>query len=316
MPLRGNPAPPPGAPAVAAPSTEALDALAARLTKIETTLAAPRADPASAARMAAAEAETKSLADTVAAIAHRIDDAVAAAREARSRADAAQSSAADAEQKAARAGQGTVQRGDLDALTGRIAALERSVKTLTEELGKRTTAAANRAARLVVATAAMRAAIEHGDSFAGELAAARALGAEQDSLTALAAYAASGVPSAASLSRELTALLPAMRQAAVGKSDKDSGLLDRLQANAQRLVRITPVDGAGDDPETVLTRIAAAAAHDDLAAAIAAIVKLPESSRALAAEWVKKAKMREALVTAARKIANDALAELAKAGAQ
>lgn len=303
------------APAVAAPDNPALAGLSERLAKVETALAAPRSDPGATARLASAEAETKSLAEAVTAITRRIDDAVTAAREARTRADAAQSAAGDADQKAARAGQDRVERSELDALAARVAALERSVKALNEEPSRRTSVAASRAARLVVATSAMRTAVEHGDSYAGELAAARALGAEQDSLTALAGFAASGVPTTAALSRELTALIPAMRQTTGGASDK-VGLLDRLQANAQKLIRVTPIDAVGDDPETVLARIGAAAAADDLAGALAAILKLPDASRAVAAEWVKKARTRESLVLAARKIANDALVELAKAGAQ
>ncbi len=100
--------------------TAAVKEISARLDKIETALAARRPDEALAARLAAAEAQTKALDDTLAALNRRLDDIAVTARSAQARADAA-AAAADASKSAAQAG---VQRGDLEALANRIAALE------------------------------------------------------------------------------------------------------------------------------------------------------------------------------------------------
>ena len=60
-------------------------------------------------------------------------------------------------------------------------------------------------------------------------------------LAALEPFAKSGVPSAAALARELTALMPALAKA-VGTAPRESGILDRLKANAERIVRVRPID--------------------------------------------------------------------------
>lgn len=299
------------APVVANTDSKALDALSARLAKVESALAAPRDDPALAARLAAAEGGTKSIADSLAALNRRLDTIEGAARDARNRADEA-SAAADAVR---RAGQNNVQRSDIDGLVTRIAALERSVKAMSDELAKRVSASGDSGARLVVAAEALRTAVERGDPYAPALAAVKALGADQKALSALAPFAASGVPSAASLAQELSVLMPAIRQAS-GMTPNEGGFLDRLQANAQKLVRVTPIDApAGDDPGAVIARIEVDASRADIDAAITEIAKLPANPRGAAAPWVEKAQARDAAIAAGRRIASDALAALAKPSA-
>src|SRR6185312_7071644 len=84
----------------------------------------------------------------------------------------------------------------------------------------------------------------------------KALGVDPAKLAALSPFAQSGIPSAASLSRELEDLLPALRKSSGADSDTSGGFLERLQANASRLVRIRPVDApSGDTPPDVLARI-------------------------------------------------------------
>jgi hypothetical protein len=297
------------APLAAGPdSSKAIDALSARLAKIESVVATPRGDPALDARLGAAEGQTKSVADALAALNRRLDTVDGAARDARNRADEA-SAAADAVR---RAGQNNVQRSDIDALVNRVAALERSVKTIADEFAKRTAASGDSAARLVVAAEALRTAVERGDPFAPALAAVKALGANANALSALAPFAGSGVPSAASLAQELSALMPAIRQAS-GMTPNQGGFLDRLEANAERLVRVTPIDApAGDDQSAVIARTEVDAARADISAAIAEIAKLPANARAAAAPWIEKAEARNAAIAAGRRVASDALAALAK----
>jgi len=303
------------------PNSAAIAEISARLNKIEGAIATqqqqkpvppPQPDPALASRLAAMEAATKSLNDSLAALTRRNDDAAAAAQNALAQAKAA-STAADAAKSAA---QTSVARGDLDALTARIAALESTIKTLADELKHETATADDRAARLAVAAEALRAAVERGAPYQAELAAVKSLGAEPSATAPLAAFAEAGVPAARALAHELASLIPALRQAAEPASS-DSSFLSRLESNAQRLVRITPVDAPpGDEPASVVTRINVDAAHADIAAALADIAKLPDAAKPLAAAWVEKAQARNAAIAASKKLAADALAALSSPSPQ
>jgi hypothetical protein len=305
---------PPRAP-VPAPSAEksndaAIADLSARLAKIENAPhAQPQPDPALASRLAAAEAATKSLADQVAALNGRIDSAAGAAQK-------AQAQAAVATDTAKSATQTGVARSDLDALTTRVAALESTVKKLAGDVTQQSRSADDRAARLTVATEALRAAVERGVPFAAELAAAKSFSVDQSTTAALEPFATVGAPSATVLAGELASLAPALQQAVEPAADKNT-FLGRLETNAQHLVQITPVDApAGDDPASIATRIEVDAAHADIAAALADIAKLPDGAKSLAATWVQKAQARNAAIAASRKLAADALAALTKPNPQ
>jgi len=294
--------------------------ISARLNKIEGTIAAQQQkpappaqpDPALASRLAAAEAATKTLGDSLAALAHRVDDAAAAAQNALAEAKSA-STAADAAKSAA---QPDVARSDLDALAARIAPLESTVKTLADDIKHETATADDRAARLAVAAEALRAAVERGTPYQAEFAAVKSLGADPSTTGPLEPFAAAGVPSAAALAHELANLTPALQQAAEPASSNNS-FLGRLENNARRLVEITPVDApTGDDPASVVTRISVDAARTDIAAALADIGKLPVAAASLAAAWVEKAQARNAAIATSRKLAADALAALSKPSPQ
>jgi hypothetical protein len=302
-------------------NSAAIADISARLNKIEGAIATqqqqkpvppPPPDPALASRLAALEATTKSLSDSLAALTRRTDDAAAAAQNALAQAKGA-STAADAAKSAA---QTSVARGDLDALAARTAALESTIKTLADDLKHQTATADDRAARLAVATEALRATVERGAPYPAELAAAKSLGADQSATAALEPFATAGVPAARALARELASLTPALQQAAAPAAS-NSSFLGRLENNAQRLVRITPADApAGDDAASVVTRISVDAAHADIAAALADIAKLPDAAKPLAAAWVEKAQARNAAIAASRKLAADALAALSKPNPQ
>jgi hypothetical protein len=294
------------------PDTAAVGEISARLDKIQGALQARQADSALATRVAAAEAETKALGDTLAALNRRLDEIAVTARGALARADAA-SAAADASKKAAQTG---VERGDLDALANRIAGLERAVKSLGDDVARRPASADDRAARMTVAAEALRAVVERGAPYQAELAAMKSLGVEESALAPLEPFATDGVPSNAALARELAALTPALLRAS-GAAPSDGSLLGRMEMSAQKLVRIMPVDAPpGDDAAAVLARANAAAARADLDAALADIARLPEAARSLAEPWTKKAQARDGAIAAGRRIAADALAALGKPAAQ
>ena len=163
---------------------------------------------------------------------------------------------------------------------------------------------------MTVAAEALRAVVERGAPYQAELAAVKALGAEQGTLAPLEPFAAECIPSAAALARELAELTPALQQAS-GAVARDGSLLARLEQSAQKLVRISPLAAPqGDDPAAVIARSNAAAAGGDTAAALADVARLPELARALAASWRKKVEAREAVIAAGRRVAADALAAL------
>jgi hypothetical protein len=280
-----------------------------RLNRAESALATPRSaptDPAVLARLSAAESMQRALGDTIADLRKRIEDSTAAARDARERADAvAKSSGADANDAL---------RKEVEALTARLAAIEHAERTTNQRVEQSMTgASADRAVRLAVAAGALRAAVERGTPFTAELAAAKALGAEATALAPLEAFASAGVPSADALARDFDTVEPAMSTAAAPASH-DGGILGRLQANAERLVRVRPVgDTPGDDPAAALARAGAKAHRGDIAGALAEVERLPDAVKAPAADWIKAAKARTAALDAARQLAANALAALAKA---
>jgi hypothetical protein len=289
------------------------DEISSRLDRIQEALQAPRPEPALATRVTATEAQTKSLGESIAALTRRIDEVAAAAQSALAQAKTA-AAAAEAAKAAAHA---DVQRRDIDALNSRIAALENAVKSLSVDVTRPAAGVDDRAARATVAAEALRSAVERGAPYQAELAAVTSLGAEQNAVAPLAPFAADGVPNTAALGRELSALMPALWQAA-GTTPSGSSLLGRLEAHAQRLVRITPTDGAeatapaGNDASALIARINGEAERGDIDAALADIARLPDAARAVAEGWVKKAEARAAAIAASRSIAAAALAALSK----
>jgi len=309
-PQRGN-----GAPQSAAgPMTRSTEVteIEARLEKIQGALQSNAPGAGMATRITDMEMQTKALGDSVAALAHRVDEIAVAGRDAAAEAKTAVAAAQDAKT----AVKNQVQSGDLDQITRRIAALEQAVKALSGA-ARGPTGADDRVARAAVAAAALAAAVERGVPFGPELASVTVLSADENAIKLLTPFAADGLPSATVLSRELTQLLPSLRQA-VTAAPKDGSLIARLEINAQKLVRITRTDSAamGAGPSAIIARIEAEAREGDVAGALADIGRLPAQPRALADDWVKRAEAREAATAASRHILAEAVAALGKPTSQ
>jgi hypothetical protein len=300
---------PGGAPANA-PSSDnvAVKDISARLDKMEMAVAARRPDEALAARLAAVEAGTKALDNMLATLNRRLDDIAVTARTAQAHADSAVA-AAEAAKSTAQAG---VQRGDIDALANRLTAIEHGMTALSDDFAHRPASADDRIARLTVAAEALRAAVERGAPFAPELGAVKSLGVDASALTPLEPFAAAGLPAAQTLAQELASLSPALNRAS-GAAPSENSFLGRLEANAQKIIRVTPVDAPrGDDPGAIVTRANAAATRGDIGTALVELSHLPDAARAAADPWIKKAQAREAAIAASRRIAADALAALGR----
>jgi len=253
---------------------KALDAVAGRVAKLEAAGAAPpvgAGDPVLAARVAALETELKALAETVGVLGRRSEEALAVAREARVRTDAGAAELAELAQKPPAA----VERGEVEALANRVTAVERSEQAAARD---------DRTVRLALAASALNAALEP--------------------------FARAGVPAAAVLARQFSALAPALQAAGAPPPE---GVLGRLQMNAEKLVRIRRVDEApGSDAAAIVARSEAKAARGDLAGAVSELAQLPPNARAPAEAWIKSAQARIAAIDASRRLASDALAGLGK----
>jgi hypothetical protein len=273
-------------------------------------------DQSTAERLSTTENALKSLGVALAALGHRDDSISADAKQARESAEAAQKATNELRAKVQNATKPSGAAPEaLDALSKRIAAVEHSVKDTRDQIAKTaaTSAATDKAARLALSAAALRNAVESGAPYANELAQAKAFGADAAKLAALTPFAQSGVPGAASLSRELADLLPALRKASGAHDATGGGFLERLQANASRLVRIRPIAvPSGDAPADVLARVEADAARADIDGALADLAKLPEATRKPAEAWIAKARERQAALAAAREFARVSALALGK----
>jgi hypothetical protein len=287
--------------------------LTERVGKLETATGTG-ADPALAGKIsdtdkqvAALTRELALLKQNAAANAAAIESAQRTAAAAAAKAETVQ--AADAQEVA-------VDRRDLAALGVRLTKLESAAQALQNEIAQQKSALAQqqaalakqaenqraeRAVRLAVVAEALKAAVAGGDRFRRELDAAKALAPNKEQLAPLEAFADTGVPSATALGQQLRATVPAMRRAAAPKAATEGSFLDRLQINAERLVRIQPIEERrGDDAGAILTRVDAKAARGDIAGVLVELKALPAEARAPAENWIKTAQAREAAIDASR----------------
>jgi hypothetical protein len=294
------------------PGTDAstLNDLAGRVTKLETAIAnlpTSPSDPAFANRIAGLEGQLKALSETVGILGRRNDEAGAAARDAKQRAEATAAALAELTQKLNR----PVERGEFDSLTNQLTAVERAVKTLEAEAAKRPPSNDSNG-RLAIAATVLNTAVERGGPFVAELAAVKSLGGDPKLTGELDAFAGAGVPSTAMLARELLLIIPALRES-VGVTNHGGSFLEKLQASAEKLVRVRPLEAAsGGDSTAILERIEFRASQGDVAGALAELANLPPAARAPAEAWIKRAQTRANAVESSRRIEANALASLSK----
>jgi hypothetical protein len=283
-------------PAAAADKSDLDAAISRRLDAVEARLgrqdggASASPDPALADRLAASEMAVRALNGSIADLRARID---ALAEKV-------------ASQPAVAGDQGAI-----DALNARMVAIESAARTLDTRLTASATST-DAPARTALVALELRVAVERGAPFATELAAAKPLIQDEALFQALDAVAATGVRTPQALARELANISPAMLRTA-GQPTQDRGLLERLQANMERLVRIRPIEETpGDDPSTIIVRAEIKATHGDIRGALAEISALPDAVKAPAAQWIKSAQLRVDAVEAVHKFSVGALAALGK----
>jgi hypothetical protein len=292
---------------------KAIDDLASRVAKLEagaqaTSQQAP--DAALQNRLSGIEGELKALGQSAGALGRRIDEATTTAREARQGADATASERGSAAPVDPAARERT--EAELASLTARLTTLDASQRAFQGELAKQAKAQTrDGAARMATSAVALDLAVEQGGAFAPELATVKSLGADPGLVAPLEPFAATGVPTAAALAREFSTLKPSLVASAEQEPRHGGGFLERLQSNAERLVRIRPLnETAGSDPATALARADVKVAKGDLAGAAAEIKELASGAPAPVRAWIDKVHARTVAVESSRKLATSALAGL------
>ena len=286
------PATPPAAPQV---DTAVIDGLVARIAGVESKTSKPpavTADPAQAARIEALEKSIGSLRSEL------------AAARAQSEKLAAEAKTSGGEPSSAL---------DLTGINERIAQIERATRAQSAEIAQESAKPADDVPlRRIVAAALLDVLVRIGDPYPAALAAARALTDHPEPLAPLDRFAASGVPSAATLSRELLTLVPKLSPPAPADSTTGSGIVDRLQAGAAKLVRIERTDAVGNDRGAIVARVTAAALRNEMVEARRELKTLAPADRTAAQAWIEKSEARDAALAASRQFAAEAMAALAK----
>jgi hypothetical protein len=275
----------------------AIDDLAARVAGIEAKVskpAAPASDPAMVGRVDALEKSLASLRGDLSGLRAQSEKLAAAVNDVKSTPRESAPSV------------------DLSAINERIAQVERAARAQASEIAQESARPADDVPlRRVVAASVLDVSVRQGEPYVAALAAAKSLAENADALKPLDDFAATGVPSAASLSRELLTLVPKLSPAQESATS-GSGIVDRLQAGAAKLVRIERTDSVGNDRGAVVARVTAAGLRNDFAEARRELKTLAPADRAAAQAWLDKADARDAALAASRQFASEAMAALAK----
>jgi hypothetical protein len=288
----------PAGPAAPQVNAAAIDGLTARIASVEAKTskpATPVSDPAAAARAEALEKSVVALRGELVAARAQSDKLTATVGDLKSAPGATPSSP------------------DLSAINERLSQIERASTAQSAAIAQEGNKPADDAPLLrVVVASLLDISVRQGEPFAPALAAAKSLADNADALKPLEGFAASGVPSAATLSRELLTLVPKLSPPSPDNATTGSGLIDRLQAGASKLVRIERTDAVGNDRGAIVARVTAAALRNDSAEARRELNTLAPGDRSAAQGWLDKADARDAALAASRQFADDAMAALAK----
>src|SRR5258706_6276284 len=294
--ILGWPAVSPVAPAATEINAAVIDGLSARVASVESKASKPATDPAAAARIEALEKSLVALRGELAGLRAQSEKLAAALNDVKAAPRDASAAALD-----------------LSGINERIAGLERATRAQSAETAQANAKPADDVPlRRIVAAALLDVLVRIGDPYPAALAAAKSLAPNADALKPLEGFAASGVPSPASLSRDLLTLVSKLSPPAQENSTSGSGIVDRLQAGPAKLVRIQRTDTVGNDRGAVVARITAAALRNDSNEARRELKSLAPADRAAAQGWIDKADARDAALAASRSFAAEAMTALAK----
>jgi hypothetical protein len=278
------------------PQAAAIDELAARVASVEAKIAKPAApNPAVTGRIEALEKSLAALRGELASLRTQSEKLASALNDTKSTPREAAAAV------------------DISAINARIAQIERATRAQNAEIAQEGAKPSDDVPlRRIVAAALLDVQVRVGDPYSAALAAAKSLADNPDELKPLDGFAASGVPNANALSRELLTLVPKLSPPAQDGATGGTGLVDRLREGAAKLVRVERTDAVGNDRGAVVARVTAAALHNDFNEARRQLNTLAPADRAAAQAWLDKADARDAALATSRKFAADAMAALAK----
>jgi hypothetical protein len=288
----------PAAPAV---NAAAVDDLTARIASLESKTSKPASvpDPVAAGRIEALEKSVGALRAELAGLREQSEKLVSLVNEAKTASGASTAPP------------------QLSEINERIAALETTVRAQSAAMPQESANESAKAGdqvplRRIVAAALLDVLVRTGDPYPTALATAKSLAPNPDALKPLEAFSATGVPSAAVLSRDLLSLVPKLSPPPTENAHTGTTLIDRLQAGAAKLVRIERTDAVGNERGNVVARVTAAALRNDFNEARRELKTLTPADREPAQGWIEKADARDAALTASRQFAAEAMTALAK----
>ena len=231
---------------------------------------------------------------------------------------AATTDARDAAIKKARAAEATQSAAALEAATA-AGALNGKVATLEKELAtvRQAVLTAGKSDTIALAAGKLRDAVARAAPYTAEIAALKRLGgANPDIAGAIARmepFAATGVPSRATLFSDLPAAVDAILAAA--RAPAKTGWVDRVADKLTGFITIRRIDGKGTGVEPALARAEIAAKRGDLAAAVKELSALTGAGAKAAGPWLKAAQSRLTAEGAGTTLDKIVLAAFAKAAA-
>ena len=140
---------------------------------------------------------------------------------------------------------------------------------------------------IAIASAGLKAAIDRGGPFTSELSTLEGINPEDPAVKELKAFAATGVPSRATLLADFPKVADAIL-AATRSDDPNQSFTDRLMSSAFSAIQVRPVgEIEGEGPDAIVARMETRITNGDLAAAAAEWDKLPDPAKK-ASETYKK----------------------------
>ena len=151
-------------------------------------------------------------------------------------------------------------------------------------------------AALAAAFASLQRAADAGGPFREELLALQDLGGSAIDLSALTPLAGSGAPSAVRLQSQFQTIISAILDASPRPEGAGEGVLARLAANAQSIVRVRPTGYvSGDTPDAIVARIEVLLADGRFEEARSEWEKLGGDAKSASTDWAEGLRQRIAV---------------------
>jgi hypothetical protein len=249
--------------------------LAARLAKVEQSLAAQAGtEPAEATKAAIAnfDRELAGIRTEAVRLAQRVDTL-----------------RTDVEERL----RGVVRSADLTTVQTKLAGLDKELQAMLKTEGDRS-ANATRAV-LSLELASLRRVMDRGEPFTNELAAVRRASSDKLDLKPLERYMRDGVPPVADITKSFRKITNAMQDAE--SVPPDASLVERLLSGAKSIVRVRKAGHSPDDDslDALTARMDTALKDGRLAEVLEQGKKLPPKAEVVAADWLRQVEARHAV---------------------